>query len=601
MSITVIDQERYIEELKRIPLEQRPDPTVSYNLEDVSFFPKQEFANGLNVTSTCRHAGTAPVEKEFPISEAVSQVDRPAIPPSKAGLAWLALAADILEEEPAPANIVDNPLMWVRENVSSGLSRLQDLITLRAGDAIKELFSALVAKAEADIDENQANTTAWRCIENAAHALMIRAQWAAQSPNWKAVDIYRTFVPALKMLSQWGFIEAKEYAQEASLEQTLPLGEVDAPSWIDSYTGERYYEEKLISFPETVELTTGDERFKTDLGWDDATIKSFFKAQEGFNDTDEPEVFEDDHDTLTPAWDHEFTTSNYLPILRSESWDLVKAVREQTAKLREKFFSEKDIHECSDLIALQVNQETLKSELGQEFLGWLKEEGRHGADPIDLAVIFLGLEGWAFKVDDVADVRIGSTSLANFIVDHEDALLDLVSDGGLKIRSTDLKQLNMFCDETFREVIQKQATQNCQDATRTPEFVTAELTVLLEAKDLMQNGHNLAASAGWEAWRESRSHEANVVFHEVLNSGKSLKEAMQVFKDVIRATNMPGKPFIVSFSSKGMTLSSGRKIDWRIAALKFKGGEIDITDQKKADLKHLLLQKGWGNNLLPAL
>jgi hypothetical protein len=110
-------------------------------------------------------------------------------------------------------------------------------------------------------------------------------------------------------------------------------------------------------------------------------------------------------------------------------------------------------------------------------------------------------------------------------------------------------------------------------------------------KDDEGNWTNLAVEAGWEAWRQHKNPTANAAYHFALTQGMTRQEAMQQFWKVTRAVG------ITNISAHGLTLTSGRFVDWRIAAMKLKGNEIALSLSDRARLKDLLVSKKWGAEL----
>jgi len=446
----------------------------------------------------------------------------------------------------------------------------------------------------------------------------------------RPADLYRKFASSLRWARDHGNSIFADFVLSELMEgSTLPFAEMEAPAWIDGYTGEIDPKEDFLIEPKSIPMSEQPDsivsRLKSDLGYTDVMVSQFLKAQESFNSfADEEEIPDNDHDTRPMSWDEEqeaITPS--FEHLRADYALYAQRMRD-IARQNEEYVDKKDL-----------------------FLNFLQHASDRGTRAVDLAGFFVSKQNaWdilASKWDANREriIRFNSVvkpslqkkvpKLRPSILTDEDAqtiivdsqsLDDIIEfydvslgDGGVDHSVTeDLAAIERFSNETLAlvketcppdgklsKVIVEKIMAECPeykvaDVYHHPQFVEAFLRAMIDShsvteKDDEGNWTNLAVEAGWEAWRQHKNPTANAAYHFALTQGMTRQEAMQQFWKVTRAVG------ITNISAHGLTLTSGRFVDWRIAAMKLKGNEIALSLSDRARLKDLLVSKKWGAEL----
>jgi hypothetical protein len=286
------------------------------------------------------------------------------------------------------------------------------------------------------------------------------------------------------------------------------------------------------------------------------------------------------------------------------------------------------------------------SHKAKEFLSWLQVKADY-EDPVDVAHLFLGQQhALAFMEEDAMKIELSGAypNLYAFIEENEDEILEGMIESSLG-RNETTADIEKFAEETL-ELFAKQGDPRTANVVQHPAYIKAYLTVMSNAKDIatteVVDGHkivnNRAHQAGWDAWREAKSPEGAKAYRMAIASGKDMKAATAAFwkeamvpvhkalagittgeelrnicethgseiEYICKRLNVPFdmtdeialklaansaglvKPSIAKLHSDGLTLTSGRKINWYVATLKAKNNELDLTEELVERLKKAL-------------
>ena len=456
----------------------------------------------------------------------------------------------------------------------------------------------------------------------------------AELKDMRPADKYRKFASSLRWArDKANSIFADFILTEIMEESTLPFGEMEAPTWIDGYTGQVdakidfVTEPKSIQTPELPNSTVA--RLKTDLGYSDELVAQYLKAQETFNSSADDEIeYNDDYDTRSMSWDEdqEAVTPD-LQVIRCDYQAYCQEMR-RLAEHEGEFLDKKDL-----------------------FLNFLQHQADRGARVVDLAGFFVQkqsswdqvLHDWehereriirfnamvkpklrqrvpnkppsvltdedaqtilcqAQSLDDIIefyDIGIGDGGIDRSGGDEDYAGVDLFSQTTLKLIKDKCPPDGKLAQKVVDSIIAENPEYKQHDVYHHPAFVEAFLMAMIEGdivteKDDDGAWSNLAVEAGWEAWR-GQWPLANQAYHMAIHAGQPRTAAMTAFWAIKNACKITG------FTSLGLQLSSGRFVNWRIAELKLKQNEIAISPDDRSALKQELIKRQWGNSLVSAL
>jgi hypothetical protein len=517
-----------------------------------------------------------------------------------------------------------------------------------------------------------------------AASMHISAYWGFEGDKLpeeiRPATIYRRWIKPCRFLAEM-FKEAKLLVKDIILEQTLPLSELDAPDWVDQYTMETdpTAERGFVKIAARGEFSASKSQQAEDLGWDETTVQAFADAQEGFsegNAIEEEFTGEWGQDYKEPMFmqmQHDFASSTNLVELRNDIQPLVEHCRDRIEHIVKKEFegdawemvqfaqevfpkAEREIlhkacqmvleypkdqdeklrsmsytifKECEDFVTSRRN--FASSPEAEDFLKKLQRYIDQGESPVDVALIFLGLQhGYGFDIEDgnrvitkveapfVAEenksfiiekdmpvevinrkVRLQKQTLMSYILSNEeDIMANLESDKIGRSEEMPEVQLDEFCNETMQMLV-AQGEAGSKDVTKTPEYIRGYMEAAFGAKD--GDTANCIA-AGWDGWRQMKSPEGNLAYHKALKSGAQPKEAMKAFWAIInKAERKIKEGRIVGIKSTGLTLSNSRFVDWHIATLKLKNDELLLTVDDLVKLKGILVEHKWGGEFVRAI
>ena len=261
-------------------------------------------------------------------------------------------------------------------------------------------------------------------------------------------------------------------------------------------------------------------------------------------------------------------------------------------KLPEKGKAEwRDAFEASEEAALFL--ETLQSFITSE------------ESPVDVALLFLSLQndfGFTPEIASMIKLRTSissSTDLYQYIEANEEDILANLSGDAVSNQETSDEEIQEFCDETL-EMLVSQGLPGAKDVTKTPAYIRGYMNAAFNSAT---GDTATCIAAGWDAWRQEKSPAANLAYHKAALAGISPKELMKsVFWPIVnKAERKLKEGRIVGTTSTGLTLSNGRKIDWHIAALKFKADELLLSADDIIRLRDRLVKGGYGKELVAVL
>jgi len=212
--------------------------------------------------------------------------------------------------------------------------------------------------------------------------------------------------------------------------------------------------------------------------------------------------------------------------------------------------------------------------------------------------------GLCFAESDSKHIRLGSRTLYDFIEDNEDELLEnMTNPSGVSEISPSYEYIDNFCEETIRlyaetgDADMVKARSNVSARMNHPFFIEGYIRAATVLRNVTREK---LVSAGHENFRQKVSSEGNQAFHRARREGKTQKEAMREFWNVV---NSPRKvlPRITTIRSTGLVLDTGREISFGIAVLKVQHNELDLPESERLRLKDILKQKVWGVDLQHAL
>lgn len=460
----------------------------------------------------------------------------------------------------------------------------------------------------------------------------------------RPADIYRDFGGALRWIwTNYTEENARRVLAELQLETTMPLNELDNPDWIDAYTGrgDAAYEQirlkkSEVSSDGNIPMYVADlmedlgygsvERFETLNGcsMDEYNRQRLEAQRSGYNEAVGQELEQengaDDYDSLEK--DFQFNSDlkvewDTVKALQLRFADEIKGVRGQidaAGKAFEEWLKvQKNAEKRTKYDWDVAHQRFLAAKETKAFLK-AAQKFLSGGLPQELMAIMLPLQNtFGFWEDDLYTLTIPRSgvgySLANWYEVFGDEFLEqyMGSEDSPNYDDVPMELLDQIAweltaqmqdaynksEERRVEYAAKKGLKYKTDTRWTAAFVNAEVQTAI----MGEGGNNSAQAAGWDAWRAGIDPEANRVFKRLVAKGSTQKEAMAEFWKVVNANRNK----IATVNRDGITLKSGRKIDWGIARLKITQGEIVLDLAETNRLIELLKKFSIGGTLMPTL
>ncbi len=455
------------------------------------------------------------------------------------------------------------------------------------------------------------------------------ARKAGDTKATKPADLYRKYAKALRQINDLSTVNgglARALAADLYLEQTLSDGDLETPDYVDPYTGEKEltFEQFRDSLPEVHEpglaellkfidrcpdpdgdpvqglatpvavnswnheLNNMAQRLKAELGWTNEQAGQFINANRQFvGGDDEEEPFDDRGFVPSTLEDRE------LRLDRSLFFSAQPAIKAFNAR--------------RTLIFHRLKLDGVRGKGEWHAAFWRSMRSRHEftdlireiervshEDVITGACVYLSIEsddtGYGIMRRDVEHVMgawVGGSfvKMVGYAEEWEDSLLDLVHDAGVTAK-------HLFGEEDIRkyaefsEKIQAQSMPSVDpDPTKTRWYNMAH-------QDAIGSGATLeeADNAGWDAWRFAMDQKAAAAYKNVLKETGNRSSAMRAFWQACpRIIPRPVEHIkAIQGAMTGLVLQNDRRIDWHVAALKLKNGELEISGKIRESLKEKL-------------
>jgi len=423
----------------------------------------------------------------------------------------------------------------------------------------------------------------------------------------KPAELYRKYAAALRKIAQMSQDEdnhmlAGDVLNDLFLSQSLPSGELDSPDYIDSYTGEVIEDDEfdwqlgsLADIMQRVEMVSPmhDEMYrratelKETLGWSQKDVDDFMRAQTMFDSMDDEEHF-DDRGYVPPTLETDLQIDRSAfaiatPALaaftrwRTETFESMKKKGAQGQTWKEAFLGRKeDSGEVTNLVNA-IAEIASSYDITTASAIALKVMGEYGLTEDDLE----GIGGFT------ANNRF--YELNAYIAEWGDDVLELMQDGlPASIPTSEIERMDAETLEQLSAILPEKHHNPMQTRSYILAYVQA-----ISANAALGEAENVAIAA----WRKAMSPAGAKAYQDAWKASKNKSTAWRAFwgkcgPDVPRPQEHVRA---VRGNFSGLVLTSGRKIDWRIAAIKLKNDELALTGEQKDKLKVMLTQKGLRN------
>ena len=182
----------------------------------------------------------------------------------------------------------------------------------------------------------------------------------------------------------------------------------------------------------------------------------------------------------------------------------------------------------------------------------------------------------------------------------EDSLLDLIQDAGIAAK-------HIFGEEDIRkfaelaEKVQAKSMPSVHpDPTKTRWYNMAYQEAIAAGGTLDE-----ADNAGWSAWRWAMDQKSTIAYNKAFKDTSNRSTAMRAFwQNCPRIIPRPVDHIAaIQGNMMGLVLAGENKrhIDWHIAALKLKNGELKVGEKLRAMLKDKLVKVSSANEFLALL
>lgn len=475
----------------------------------------------------------------------------------------------------------------------------------------------------------------------------------AQAENTKGKrwsDICRQLLEPLRSIRKhwYDHPRLKELIADIQLNSTMD----ESIPWVDAYTGETdilssqdLTDAYSMKFP-TLE-TASDQAERLALQSSEAFNSSWDEEEEWddpFGDEKIPMWEEIQHDGDRHELD--LDDIRIWKAMKDEAWQFVN---NGGVDLNIGYYDDND--EKIDPPAAVDDPAEIKarfraSSIYKRMISFLKEMAQTGAEYQDLTPWVLPLcnaflfgtvtEDWddrdakgrpyvdiTFEEFDCVEFPTGEFKTLSEALEADEAYepFDMVEDyGGWKVlpvymKPVDEQSIQYAVEEFDAESLEKwlgdaPEAKSGVKAQQSREFLRAMLEQSLHGKNKTANRAgvqvNLALEAGWEAWRIALSPEGNIEYWKAYRTGldefskqdfADEKERRQAYSQLLsrclKAFNTYRKQEgIVSIVGDKLKLTSGRMIDWRTAAIKFRNKELRLDQRQEEKLIKALQSKG---------
>ena len=434
------------------------------------------------------------------------------------------------------------------------------------------------------------------------------ARAGGDTKNTKPAELYRRYAHHLRKIQQFSQDQdcellAQEALQDLFLAQSLSPGELESPDYMDGYTGEFLEDDEFdfelgsmadivakmeMASPAQDELYRRALQLKQDLGWDDATMNQFIRAQSA-TDMSEEELFAEDRGYVPPTMERDiqidasaFTTA--APAMaefsrwRTETFEMMKTQGTDGMTWKKCFLTRKQESVAAADLIVAIANVAMYHDITSAAAVAFKVLGEYGLDDEDLD----GIGGFTTH---------GVHYELNYYMDvWGDDVLEIMQDGlsgGFPMSDIEATDENTMIE------LSSLLPEKHHNPMQTRSFVMAYIAAIATGAELVT-----AENSAIAAWREAMSPQGAEAYRQAWHTLKNKSQAWRAFwqkcgpdvprpKEQVRA---------VRGNFTGLVLASGRKIDWRITAIKMQNDELDMPEEQKGRLKALLLEKNMKTN-----
>ena len=403
----------------------------------------------------------------------------------------------------------------------------------------------------------------------------------------RPADVYRRWADTLRWIVRHELTSrASRILRELILEQSLPEAELEAPDWVDAYTGEV---DMSMADRITIRVPQQDK---------DEIEMAAAQASEGFNSDDDLEKSLYHHDISTEAmeWDvreptwmeiqNDLRPSEDQEILREN--EAIKRFRKEITKTYNKYIKKGMSKEAATELVKHNIHAPIRIEdpnTGEETLGQNSEVDlairelnklAETYETKDIAYIFLGMQNeFGFDEEDAAKIHVAGSpnNLMDWIDLFGDEVMeslystfepyvyknDLDTEEKPKVAEVEQPQeaidtpwedsetatVSYFAEQTIRDIV-KSAKKDIEgqvspNVFRTPEFIEGFLRAMSAGasqtyKDTDNVWRSAGNKAGWEAWMEHFNPTAFKAYQQARRDGLNFNKAKSVFWMVTRGT-----------------------------------------------------------------
>ncbi len=173
--------------------------------------------------------------------------------------------------------------------------------------------------------------------------------------------------------------------------------------------------------------------------------------------------------------------------------------------------------------------------------------------------------------------------LVGFALEWQDDLLDLIQNAGVTSRfPTPETDIDLFDRATERE-LKKAMPAVHPSPTQTQSWNLAYMEAIKANADI-----RTAEGTAWGAWRFAMDQRAAMAYNKVFKATGNRSSAMRAFwaqcpRDIPRPVDHIKA---IQGNLMGLVLADNeRRVDWHIAALKLKNGELEVSPKTREMLK----------------
>jgi hypothetical protein len=466
------------------------------------------------------------------------------------------------------------------------------------------------------------------------------------SKGLRPSDIFRRWALPLRWINDHqGPQLAFDILRDIELEATMPIGELECPEWIDGYTGMTDPGYSPVEKKIAAEINDGvepspsesfdseEEMFANELedSRSDWVAPVWAQAQQDGLPDDELINLQNEFAPLTQCLSNEIDrqikrvnkmqitwvsqmvadvypdienlmcqriSDNVLNYRKPNYPSLIEA-----SEFAWKMFSKEQKDNIRDMRGAtyeNVHEGILESSAVEEILHFLNEKAQT-ENTANVAVLFLSVQhGYGLDDDHAEQIELTGqyATLADWFEDYSDNLVEMLSGkSSWERRETTRADIEAFSERTIKMFAAQFGDKSAQQIDHRPEWIKGYLTAFSNgAKSSFE-----AVASAWESWRTETSLDGNAAYHQALSVGATPKDAMKAFWSIANRKEVRPKEKVVQATQAGLVLSSGRKVDYHIAALKYKANELETTPEFIEKLTASLKKMGWGKELLAVI